>query len=241
MSIYKAVIVDDEYWARMTLRRKLNEIPEVEIVAEADSVAAAVKILNNKSPDILFLDIQLNDGTGFDVLNKVDYNGKVIFVTAYDSYAIRAFEINAIDYLMKPISDKRLKSAVERINIEIIPNEEPGYFKLNPNDRVMVTHRDFIHFVRVSDIVLISSAQDYSCVRNNENQEYLVTKTMNEWEKRLPETHFCRIHRSYIINFEYIRQTKKLSSNAADIYLKDIDEPFRVSRSYYHMLKERYM
>jgi len=241
MSIYKAVIVDNEYWARMTLRQKLNEIPEVEIVAEANSVAAAVKVLNNKSPDVLFLDIQLNDGTGFDVLNKVDYNGKVIFVTAYDSYAIRAFEINAIDYLMKPISDKRLKAAVDRINIESIPEENTSYLKLNPDDRIMVTQRDYIHFVKVADIVLISSAQDYSCVRNNENQEYLVTKTINEWEQRLPETNFCRIHRSHIINFEYIHKTKKLSSNAADIYLKDIDEPLRVSRSYYHLLKERYM
>jgi two-component system LytT family response regulator len=181
MSIYTAVIVDDEYWARMTLRHKVDDIPELEIIGEADSVAAAVKILNRKSPDVLFLDIQLNDGTGFDVLNKVDYNGKVIFVTAYDSYAIRAFEINALDYLMKPISDKRLKTAIERINIEDIPDEDTSYLKLNPDDRIMVTHKDFIHFVRVSDIVLISSAQDYSCVRNNEKQEYLVTKTMNEW------------------------------------------------------------
>jgi two-component system LytT family response regulator len=241
MSIYTAIIVDDEYWARMTLRHKLNEVPEVEIIGEADSLDAAIETLNEKSPDILFLDIQLNDGTGFDLLNRVEFKGKVIFVTAYDSYAIRAFEINALDYLMKPISDKRLKSAVERINMENIPDENAGYLNLNPDDRIMATHRDFIHFIKVSDIVLISSAKDYSCVRNNEKQEYLVTKTMSEWEQRLPDTNFCRIHRSYIINFDYIRETKKLSSNAADIYLKDIDKPFRVSRSYYHLLKERYI
>jgi len=241
MSIYKTIIVDDEYWARMTLRHKLEEIPEIEIIGEAGSVAEAVDRLSKNSPDVLFLDIQLTDGTGFDVLNKVDYKGKVIFVTAFDAYAIRAFEINALDYIMKPISDRRLKEAVDRINMEIVPGENMRNVRLNSDDRLMVSHRNFIHFIRVADIIIISAAKDYSTVRTKDEKEYLVSKTMNEWEERLPEELFCRIHRSYIVNFEHIEMTKKLSSNSADVYIHGIDQPFRVSRSYYHRIKEKYI
>ncbi len=241
MSIYKALIIDDEYWARMTLKHKLEEIPEIEIIGEAGSVVEAVEKLRETVPDVLFLDIQLTDGTGFDVLNKIEYNGKVIFVTAFDSYAIRAFEINALDYIMKPISDKRLKEAVEKINIERVPERSMKDINLKTDDRLMVSHRNFVHFIRIADIIIISAAKDYSTVRTNDEKEYLVSKTMNEWEERLPEEFFCRIHRSYIVNFGYIEKTKKLSSNAADVYISGIDKPLRVSRSYYHKLKEKYI
>ena len=241
MSIYKTIIVDDEYWARMTLRHKLEEIPEIEIIGEAGSVAEAVERLSKNSPDVLFLDIQLTDGTGFDVLNKVDYKGKVIFVTAFDAYAIRAFEINALDYIMKPISDKRLKEAVERINIERVPGASDKDLVFKHDDRLMVSHRNFINFVRIRDIVIISAARDYSSIKTDDKKEYLISKTMNEWEERLPEGLFCRIHRSYIVNFEHISEVKKLSSNSADVYIHGIDQPFRVSRSYYHRIKEKYI
>lgn len=240
MSLYKAFIIDDEYWARVTIRQKLEEIPEIEIIGEAGSVAEGVEKLKVASPDVLFLDIQLTDGTGFDLLNKVEFNGKVIFVTAFDSYALRAFEINALDYLMKPISDKRLQAAVERISVDNVSEEKEISVTFKTDDRLMVSHKSYIHFIRISDIVLISAAQDYSSVRTNESKDYLVAKTMNEWEQRLPTEFFCRIHRSYIINFEYVDKTRKLSPNAAEIYLEGFDEPFRVSRSYYHKLKERY-
>ena len=241
MTGYKALIIDDEYIARSNLRHKLGNIPEIEIIGEAESVSEAVEKIETGNPDVIFLDIQLTDGTGFDVLNKVEYRGKVIFVTAFDSYAIRAFEINAVDYLMKPISDKRLKEAVDRINTERVPGENIRYLQFKSDDRLMVSHRNYIHFIRISDILLISAAKDYTTVRTKEYKEYLVSKAMNEWEQRLPKTLFCRIHRCHIVNFDCIRETKKLSSNVADIYLEGLDEPFRVSRSYYHLLKDRYM
>jgi len=241
MSVYKAIIVEDEYWARITLRDKVEDFPEVEVIGEAASVSEGVKLLRKTNPDILFLDVELTDGTGFDLLNKTEYSGKVIFVTAYDSYAIRAFEINALDYLLKPISESRLRDAIGRINKTDLPGYEDFQIDLKADDRLMVTHRNYIHFVKVADIVLISTAQDYTSLHTIDNKEYLVSKSMNEWEKRLPKENFCRIHRSYIINFDFIEKTIKLSPNAANIYLKGFDEPFRVSRSYYHKLKERYI
>ncbi len=241
MSVYKAIIVEDEYWARITLRDKVEDFPEIEVIGEAASVSEGVKLLRKINPDILFLDIELTDGTGFDLLNKTEYSGKVIFVTAYDSYAIRAFEINALDYLLKPISENRLREAIGRINKSDIPSYKDFQIDLKADDRLMVPHRNYIHFIKVSDIVLIAAAQDYTSLHTIDNKEYLVSKSMNEWEKRLPKENFCRIHRSYIINFDSIDKTIKLSPNAANIYIKGFEEPFRVSRSYYHKLKERYI
>lgn len=241
MSIYKAIIIEDEYWARVTLRDKVEKFPEIEVIGEAASVAEGVTILSEMHPDIIFLDIELTDGTGFDLLNKTEYGGKVIFVTAFDSYAIRAFEINALDYLMKPISESRLRDTIERINSTSFPKDDEFSLQLKSDDRLMVTHKNCIHFIKVSEIVLISTAQDYTSLHTVEMKEYLVSKTMNEWEKRLPQELFCRIHRCYIINFEFIENITKLSPNAASIFLSGFEKPFRVSRSYYHKLKQRYV
>ena len=195
MSIYKAIIVDDEYWARVSLKDKLKEIPEIEVIGEADSIIEAKKEIEKLKPDILFLDIQLTCGTGFDLLNQVEFSGKVIFVTAYDEYAVRAFEINALDYLMKPISEKRLKTAIERINETDLSLKKKIPNKFKYDDRLMVTYRDCINFIEISAIVLITAAQDYTLIKATDGKEYLLSKSMNEWESRLPEKKFCRIHK----------------------------------------------
>ena len=241
MSVYEALLVEDEFWAMVNLRDKLKNFPEIEIIAEAKSIEEAKRILLEKDPHVIFLDIQLKDGTGFDLLNEVEYNGKIIFVTAFDEHAIRAFEINALDYIMKPISERRLAKAIKRIHLTNVPIEDVPPVKFNNDDRIMVSHKNYINFIRISDILLISSAQDYSSVCTTQMKEYLVLRTMNEWEERLPENIFCRIHRSYIINFNFIEKTKKLSSNSANIYLKGFEQPLKVSRNYYRRMKEKYL
>ncbi|MFC2118741.1 LytR/AlgR family response regulator transcription factor [Bacteroidota bacterium] len=213
--MYKVVIIDDEHWARVTLRDKLRNYPEIEIVGEADSIRDAKDKLQKYNPD-------------------------VIFVTAFDTFAIRAFKINALDYIMKPVSKKRLSEAIERINYLPTPLSKADTMLLKPDDRLMATKKSAIRFIKVADIVLLSSTQDYTKVHTSDQGEYLVTKTMNEWENRLPEEMFCRIHRSYIINFYFIDHVTRLSSNAAEVYLVGFDQPFRVSRSYFYKLKEKY-
>ena len=239
--MYKAIIVDDEYWARVSLQDKLKEIPEIEVIGEADSITKAIKEIEKLNPDILFLDVQLNDGTGFDLLNQLEFSGKVIFITAYDKYAVRAFEINALDYLMKPISERRLKSAIEKINFAEIPLKSKIVENLRYDDRLMVTFRNNINFIKVSDVVIIKASQDYTSIKTAVGKEFLLSKSMKEWENRLPEKKFCRIHRSTIINFEFIEKIIKYSPNSANVYIKCFDEPFKVSRSYYKKLKERYV
>jgi len=241
MKVYKSYIVDDEYWARISLMDKLEKIPEIEIVGFADSVASAIEGINRLNPEILFLDIQLINGTGFDILNQIKYSGHIIFITAYDEYALRAFEVNALDYLMKPVSTKRLQLALNRIKNKSEPAFEKFTAKYKYDDRLMVQAKDYIHFIEIKNIVLISASKDYTTVTIDSGQKYLLLRTMHEWEERLPEQNFCRFHRSHIVNFNYIDKVIKNSPNSASIFIKGIDDALKISRSYYKKIKDKYL
>ena len=241
MKTKTAYIVDDERLARIGLRNKLSDFPEIKIVGEGKNIKESITGITNLNPEILFLDIQLKDGTGFDILNKIDFSGKVIFVTAFDEYAIRAFEINALDYLLKPISKERLQIALERIKEDKKEYNYIAEHKLKYNDRIMISKKKAIHFIKVSSIVLISAAQNYSEILTIDNHKYLTPKSLQDWEDHLPLEMFCRIHRSHIVNFEYIKKSEKSSSNTALIYLKSMEEPLKLSRSYFKKVKDKYM
>ncbi|MFC2107278.1 LytR/AlgR family response regulator transcription factor [Bacteroidota bacterium] len=237
---YRAYIVDDEHIARFNLIKKLEDFEEIEIVGEANCIAEAQIGIEDLKPDILFLDIQLNDGTGFDLLNMISFKGKVIFITAFDEYAFRAFEINALDYLLKPISSSNLKKAINKINPENIPSNTASSIKLKVDDRLLITVGSAIHFIEISTINTISSSGDYTIVKTNNSKEYLVAKTMMEWEDRLPSQRFCRINRGLIVNFEQIEKTEKLFSNTALVYIRGYPDPFKLSRSYFRRIKSYY-
>lgn len=233
----RALIVDDERLARNALKNKLEHFNEITVVGEADSVNTAVSAIKELQPDLLFLDIQLYNETGFDILNNIDYTGKIIFVTAYDEYAIRAFEINAVDYLLKPISVERLNNAISRLDK---PKPVKIQNKYNYNDRILVGKGNKMIFVELKSIICISASGDYSSIKTADNTTYLVSKSMNEWENRLPENNFFRIHRSTIINIEFVEKTEKWVNYTSLVYLKGIDEPFKLSRSNMKKFKERY-
>jgi len=238
MKKINAIIVDDERLARNALKNKLEHFKQINIVGEANSVNSAVKLIKEKKPDLLFLDIQLYNETGFDILNKLNFTGKVIFVTAYDEYAIRAFEINAVDYLLKPISVERLDNAISRIylNDPQIDND----FIYNYDDRILVTQTTGMRFIKINSIKYISSSGDYSEI-HTAKKSYLMSKSMGEWEKRLPENNFFRIHRSYIVNIEFVERTEKWVNYSSLVYLKDLKEPLKISRNYLKKFKERFM
>lgn len=234
----KAIIIDDERLARNALKNKLRYFKEIEVVGEANNVSSAVDAINELQPDLLFLDIQLFNETGFDIFNKVDYSGKVIFITAYDQFALRAFEINAVDYLLKPVSIERLEVAIGRINLE--KRQEIKENVYNYDDRILVSQLTGMKFIQINNIIYISSSGDYSTV-HTKNKDYLVSKTMNEWEHRLPKNYFIRIHRSFIVNVEFVEKTEKWINYSNLIYLKDIDEPLKISRTYLKKFKDRFM
>lgn len=235
---YTAIIVDDERLARAELISMLKDYDQINVCGEADDVPSAVKLISEKNPDIIFLDIQMPKESGFDLLNKINTDAKIIFVTAFDEYAIRAFEINATDYLLKPINPKRLENSIERIEAEEIKNisaEEP----LTYEDNLLLTINNRLKFLRISNVLSISSAGDYSEILNSDGSKGLTLKTMKEWEKRLPDKHFVRIHRSTIINLEYVDRLEEWFNNSFRVYLKNIKEPYIMSRRFVVKLKEK--
>ncbi len=239
MNNLTALIIDDESLARFTLRNKLAEFPEIEIIGEAASLKEAEEKIKVLNPGLLFLDIQLPDGSGFDLFNMVGYTGKIIFVTAYDEYALRAFEINAIDYLLKPVSAKRLKTAIEKLG-ESLDTSRTMIIKLNYNDRLMVQHKESVNFIKISKITHITASGEYSYVHTYDGKEYITSKSLNEWEARLPDQNFCRIHRSTMINFDYIVKIDHNITGTAELALKGLSGHLKISRSCFKKLKDRY-
>jgi two-component system, LytTR family, response regulator len=233
------LIIDDERLARLNLRKKLNMYPEIEVIGEASGITTGIKAIRELNPDLLFLDIHLSEGNGFDLLNKVEFNGKIIFVTAYDEYACRAFEINALDYILKPISNERLKIAISNLLLSENDNAAESLHKFRYDDRIMIEQKKNIHFIKVENIVHIKADREYTYLFENGGKEYLVLKSIGYWQKELPDEQFARVHRNAIINFNYIEKTEK-NGNTAKIFLKSISEPVSISRGYYKLIKNRY-
>jgi two-component system LytT family response regulator len=235
-----AIVIDDERLARLTLKKDLEKFPEIIIAGEASNITTAKSLIEQINPDLLFLDIQLSDGSGFDLLNQIDYTGRIIFVTAYDEYAIRAFEINAVDYLLKPISSKRLKKAIDKLYNSDDQNIHKTTAKLNYEDHLMVMHNKSVNFIKINTITYIKASREYSFINTSDGKEYLTSISIGEWESRMPEQNFCRIHRSTIINFDYIININHHITGSAEVIIQGIPEPLNISRNYFKKLKIRY-
>ena len=234
----RAIIVDDERLARKDLHSLLADFKEIEVVGEADSVAAAARLIKDKDPNLVFLDIQMPGESGFDLLEKTDVRAKVIFVTAFDEYAIRAFEVDAVDYLLKPVNPERLRRAIEKVEKE--DQQRVGLKrKLTYEDTMFLTINTGLKFMRVNSILCIEAAGDYSELITREGKKGLTQKSMVEWEERLPENYFCRIHRSTIVNLECVTRVEEWFNNAYHVYLQGMEKPCVMSRRHAARLKER--
>lgn len=238
MNKLKAIVVDDERLARIELISMLKEFDNISVVAEADDVTSAITEIENHNPDVVFLDIQMPGKSGFELLDLVELNAKVIFVTAFDEFAIRAFEINALDYLLKPVNPERLKIAIERLDKKTIDKETTDK-KINYDDHLLLNISNKLKFIKVNSIVSITAASDYSNIVLQDGKKGLTLKTMKEWERRLPIQYFCRIHRSNIVNLNYVDYLEEWFNNSHKVYLKNINEPLIMSRRYVANLKSK--
>lgn len=236
---YKAIIVDDEKLARLDLRNVLKAMEEIEVVGEANSVNSAEQLITKLHPNLVFLDIQLRGESGFDLLNKIDAELDFVFVTAYDKYAIRAFEVNAQDYLLKPVSADRIRLTISKLN-HYANKEAANQRSLNYDDVVFLMLNNRYRFLKIETIVAITSEADYSYIHTNDKAHSITRKTMREWESRLPENHFCRIHRETIVNLEYVSKIDDSLSNSYKVFLKGIEKPFLMSRRYAAKIKEKF-
>ncbi|MBV9963989.1 MAG: response regulator [Parafilimonas sp.] len=228
----KAIIVDDERLARAELRKLLQSYPEIDVVDEAANAEEGVDKIENQNPDIIFLDIQMPGKTGFDLLGDLEKTPHVIFTTAYDEYALKAFEVNALDYLLKPIEPKRLADAVHKLQYEI-SKERIGINGANRGplteaDQVFVKDGERCWFVKLSEIRLFESVGNYAKVFFATNKP-LILKSLNSLEERLDDRVFFRANRKHIINLRWIEKIEPYFNGGLLVELKG-GEKIEVSR-----------
>lgn len=267
--VIRAVIVDDEPLARQGLRIRLNSFPHINVLAEAGSGREAVELIVNEKPDLVFLDIQMPGLSGFDVLRlireKAEQMPAVVFVTAYDHYAIRAFEVRALDYLLKPVDEERLAVAMERISGELQSERATEYQQRlvqlvaditggdveeilqqlaegkSPTidqypEHIAIKDSGEITRVAINSIEWIDAAGDYMCI-HAANQTHILRRTMKELEQELNPRMFQRIHRSAIVNLAQVEKLCSRQNGEYHLILQNGQE-LKVSRSYKDRIKQ---
>lgn len=229
----KAIIIDDERLARLELRKLLQEFPEIEVIDEAVNADEAISKIEATQPDLIFLDIQMPGKTGFDMLAELDKAPHVIFTTAHHEFALKAFEVNALDYLMKPVEPKRLADAIQKLQIsenkEIRTETEfTNNSILSENDQVFVKDGERCWFVKLSDIRLFESVGNYAKVFFANNKP-LILKSLNALEERLDEKIFFRANRKHIVNLRMIEKIEPYFNGGLLLDMKG-GEKIEVSR-----------
>lgn len=202
----KTLIIDDERLARKELTKLLNEYPEISVVGEAANADEALELFDQQKPDLLFLDIQMPGKTGFEFLESLDANPLVIFTTAYDDFALKAFEVNAIDYLVKPVQPERLKEAIEKAK-KLFDRKQTNLhdqsYRLGLDDQVFVKDGDKCWFVSLSNIRLFESDGNYIKVYFDNNRP-MIHKSLNALDEKLDSKSFFRASRKHIVNLSWV-------------------------------------
>lgn len=241
--ILRTIIVEDEELARNLLKSFLSKIENIELIAECENGFEGVKSINELKPDLVFLDIQMPKITGFEMLELLEHKPHIIFATAYDQYALKAFDYNAADYLLKPYSQDRLQEAVDKVT-ERIQNEGKesdvaekisDFPKEEYLDRVVVKDRHKIHIAPVDAIRYIESMDDYVMIYTTEGR-WMKQKTMKYFESALNPKNFVRIHRSYIVKVDEIAEIQQYEKESYVVILHDKTK-LKVSKTGYKNLK----
>lgn len=223
------LIVDDERLARQELISLLKTFPEIEIVGEAGNADEAIELIDKLQPQLLFLDIQMPEKTGFELLEELIRTPAVIFCTAYDEYALKAFEANALDYILKPVNADRLREAIQKVKGTLSDKSEGSHTeRLNENQQVFIKDGEKCWFVRVGDIRLIESVGNYARIFFHEYKP-LIHRTLNDLDSRLPQEAFFRANRKEIINLRCIDKIEPYFSGGLLVYLKS-GEKIEISR-----------
>ena len=239
----RAIVIDDERLARKELINLLNQLENVEVIGEAINVEDAKEKIEQLQPDVIFLDIQMPEKSGFDLLEELDQVPHVIFTTAYDEYAIKAFQVNALDYLLKPIEPKRLEEAIQKLQGKhdgSIRRDENGALvnqkKLTLEDQVFVKDGDRCWFVRLSNVRLFESDGNYIKVYFD-NFKPMIHKSLNALDERLDEKSFFRASRKHIVNLAWVEAIEPWFNGGLVVTLKGGDR-IEVSRRQAARFKE---
>jgi len=232
--LLRTLIIDDEAHVRVTLKRLLEQVcPQVKVVGEAGSVASGITAIREKTPDLVLLDIKMDDGTGFDLLNHyntVDF--KVIFVTAYEKYAMQAFGFSAVDYILKPVDPEKLAEAVKRAEylVQNTFNSQLGVLRdnLNPgniqNRKLVLKTQENVYLVSVPDIIHCESDGSYTIFHTVDGENIVVSRGLREYEELLTDHGFFRAHRSHLINLQHIKRFEKTEGGQV-VLTRDLKVP----------------
>lgn len=239
--LINSIIVEDEEHSLNRLKKLLNNFDYIRLVGEAREGEEAVELIEQKRPDLIFLDINLPGKNGFEILRDISYEPLVIFVTAYQEYAIKAFEENAVDYLLKPFDLKRLKMSIERVierkqvidkNLleKFISNKYLKKFSIKDRDIILIIPEEEIYYFKAEDKYV------FLCTRDD---EYYYDNTLKNLEEILDPEKFIRIHKSYIVSIEHIKRFKKYFTRD---YMLELDNgiELKIGRSHLQQIKEKF-
>ena len=244
-----AVVADDEVLARQKLRQLLRDDRDIEIVGESATALETIELVKATSPELLFLDIRMPGMDGFDVVDALASHAdvslpRIIFTTAYDQYALRAFEVNAVDYLLKPFTQERLRTAIERVREQSLAKPQ-GTGAANGKsqgvnfytNRIIFKSRGRILFLPVSDIRWIGAEGNYVRL-STATETHLLRETMAHLAERLDPRGFLRVHRSFIVNLKYVKEVRR-ESNGDSVVIMDSGQKVALGRSYRSSLTEQ--
>jgi len=233
----KAIVVEDSRLAREGLLRMLQEFTGLDVVGSADHPETAYSLIRKKQPDVIFLDIHMPGQSGFELLEKLEYEPKIIFTTAYSEYAYRSFDYNTVDYLLKPISPQRLAEAVTKLESPVEEDSEPTHNRLEISSKMFIKDGDECHLVTLSSIRYFESCKNY--VRAFfDDQNAFIKKALNTIESRLPARNFFRVSRQYIVNLNEIKAINESVGDGYELTMSD-GKVLEVSRRNATELKKR--
>lgn len=233
--ILRAIVVDDELPARELMRQMLRNHPNVKLVGEAGSAADAVELFLDMRPDVVFLDVQMPGGDGFSILPKLQPLPAIIFVTAFEEFAVRAFEVNAIDYLLKPVRGERLAAALHRVVYLPRPSPKERY---RPGDRIFLESDSEMRVVFVAEISGIDAEGNYSRVHVTDGSSLFMRRNMAEWEALLPAPPFIRVNRSLILNCRAVEKVEVQGRDQVVVEVQGYTSPEILSRRGFDRLRK---
>jgi len=240
MNDIRVVIVDDEPFAIRALRRMLMELPAITLCGETDSVDEAERMIRDVRADVVYLDIELYGESGFDLVPRLGPKTAVVFVTAFNQYAIRAFEVNALDYLLKPVTKDRLAESIRRLRerrgtrLRAAPSG-----RLNEDDVILVQDGKRCRWLALKRLCLIEANGDFTVLHFADGASGEVWRSLRQWEELLPQDRFVRIHRGMIVNLEHVEAFEPVPGNRLKLHLKGLAEPCIASRRLSPQLREQ--
>ena len=218
MNLFKTIIIDDERLAREEVKRALTNFKEFEVIGEASYVDEAISLIEELKPDLIFLDIHMPEKSGFDLLEELTTVPEVVFTTAYDQYAVKAFELNALDYLVKPLREERFAKTIEKVKQELIDNTEVVSTVLPMHQKIFIKDGEKCHFIPLTEKHFIESLDNYARLFFGK-EKAMIKRSLNLLSEKLDPKVFFRVNRSQMINIHYIKEIHPYFNNKLQITL----------------------